>query len=127
MAVLSTLRPKVEVTISVNEEPLREYDFSEESSPITLGENHVIKYIQSIPEVDFAVNFRITGDHTQESTDFKIEVWLDGLLVEERIIFAEEAQSWTNIYSSRYLQNGVWVERMFKFSKIEEGTLLSMH
>jgi hypothetical protein len=55
MAVLST-KPKVEVTISINNEPLREYDLSEESSPVTYEQEEVTKYIHSIPEAAFAIN-----------------------------------------------------------------------
>jgi hypothetical protein len=82
--------PDIEVSVQINETPLKEYNH-EADSPAS-GTNESTKYVESIAGAEFTITvsigemYKTLSDAQREHPDFSILVYLDGNLVRQSFV-----------------------------------------
>jgi hypothetical protein len=127
MAVLDSL-PGLAVSVSVAAKELPEYECRDEKPSGALANKSVLRYIESISDAEFVINFQVSPPFQFGCAALDFKVCIDGHRVKGMI--CDKAQvnhgHWARTLSGRKTryQDGRAELRKFKFASIKTGNVI---
>jgi hypothetical protein len=123
MAIISAI-PGIEVTVEIDEEPLKEY-LLKENGPSR--KNEIKEYIESTAGAEFRIGIRIDRKYKRlnvarrQHPDFSIRAYVDGNLVLQKAIMKGRFGETRYFQTCKTKDGDKWVGKVFTFSSIGVG------
>jgi hypothetical protein len=126
MAVLNSL-PGLAVSVSVAGKELPEYEHREDESDGPLANKTVLRYIESISDAEFAINFRISPPFQLDCYALNFRVSIDGKRVRGKICGQDKIKHghWARalLGDMTIRHDGRAELRKFKFASLKTGNV----